>query len=209
MPSHPALEKDPTGGNNLLAILVVSQRQVEDMVPDDKAAQRVRLPWWGVAVCALLAGIGGVVIGFVLSRSREPKVVPVTASVTSVSTSLTGASSNQLLLATLESGESGKAAVEGDRSVQVILTFAADDGRYCRTFGARDASGSAEGVACRTGGQWQVVAWDGTADPGERFRAAGASELLDDVMDRLGGSPALEATEERTLIEQHWKANER
>jgi hypothetical protein len=162
---------------------------------------------WGVAITALAAGIGGVVVGFVLSRSQEPKVVPVVASVVPASTSLSGASSNELLLATLESGESGKPAVEGDRSVQIILTFESDDGRYCRTFGARDARGAAEGVACRTGGRWQVVAWDGTADPGEGLHAAGASELLDDVMDRLGGSPALEVAEERTLIEQHWKAN--
>lgn len=162
---------------------------------------------WGVAITALAAGIGGVVVGFVLSRSQEPKVVPMVASVVPASPSLSGASSNELLLATLESGESGKIAVEGDRSVQIVLTFESDDGRYCRTFGARDASAAAEGVACRTGGQWQVVAWDGTADPGEGFRAAGASELLDDVMDRLGGSPALEVAEERSLIEQHWKAN--
>lgn len=160
---------------------------------------------WGVAVTALAAGISGIVVGFVLSRSQEPKVVPVVAAVTSTSTSLSGASSNQLLLATLENGESGKAAVEGDRSVQIILTFEADDGRYCRTFGARDASASAEGVACRTAGQWQVIAWDGTADPGEGFRAAGSSELLDDVMDRLGGSSALEVADERSLIEQHWE----
>jgi putative zinc finger protein len=161
---------------------------------------------WGVAVSALAAGISGVVVGFVLSRSQAPTVVPVVASVASTSTSLSGASSNQLLLATLENGESGKAAVEGDRAVQVILTFESDDGRYCRAFGARDASAAAEGVACRSGGQWQVVAWDGTANPSEGFRAAGSSELLDDVMDRLGGSPALEVAEERTLIEQHWQA---
>jgi hypothetical protein len=159
----------------------------------------------GAALTAFAAGVGGIVVGFVLARSQESKVVPVVASVASPSTSLSGASSSQLLIATLENGESGKAVVEGERSVQIILTFAADDGRYCRTFGARDASASAEGVACRTNGQWQVIAWDGTADPGEGFRAAGASELLDDVMDRLGGSPALEPADERSLIEQHWE----
>ncbi|HKS55479.1 MAG TPA: hypothetical protein VJS12_09350 [Steroidobacteraceae bacterium] len=172
---------------------------------DDKAAPRVsRPPWWGVTIVALAAGIGGLVIGLASTRARQPKVVPVVAPVTPVSTSLSGASSNELLLETLESSESGKAAFAGDHSVQIILTFVADDGRYCRTLGARDASGVAEGVACRTDGQWQVVAWDGTADPGER---AGASELLDDIVDRLGGNPALEATEEHTLLEQHWKAN--
>lgn len=160
---------------------------------------------WGVAISALAAGISGIVVGFVVARSQQPTVVPVVASVASASTSLSGASSNQLLIATLENGESGKAAVEGDRAVQIILTFASDDGRYCRAFGARDASAAAEGVACRNGTQWQVVAWDGTADPKEGFRAAGSSELLDDVMDRLGGSAAVEVAEERELIEQHWK----
>lgn len=159
---------------------------------------------WGVAITALAAGISGVVVGFVLSRSQEPPAAPIVAS--ALSPSLSGASSSRLLLATLENGESGKAAVEGDRSVQIILTFESEDGRYCRAFGSRDAKAAAEGVACRDGGQWQVVAWDGTADPGEDFQPAGASELLDDVMDRLGGGPALEVAEERALIEQHWRA---
>jgi hypothetical protein len=87
--------------------------------------------------------------------------------------------------------------------------FESDDGRYCRAFGSRDASATAENVVCRNGTQWEVVAWDGTADPKEEFRAAGSSELLDDVIDRLGGSAALEAAEERALIEQHWKAPQR
>jgi len=165
-------------------------------------ASRPALRWGAATITALAAGISGVVVGFVLSRSQEPRVIPVVA--TAASTTLSGASS-QLLLATLENGESGKAAVEGDRSVQIILTFESDDGRYCRAFGSRDAGAAGEGVACRSGGQWQVVAWDGTADPGEGFRAAGANELLDDVMDRLGDGTALEIADERALIERHWK----
>jgi anti-sigma factor RsiW len=187
--------------NDPLSERILSGKPIAPSLALPRARGRGRL---GVAITALAAGISGVVVGFVLSRSQEPKVAPVVASVTAPSTSLSGASSNQLLLATLEHGESGKAAVEGNRSVQIILTFETDDGRYCRAFGARDASAAAEGVACRSGAQWQVVAWDGTADPGDGFRSAGASELLDDVMDRLGGSPALEAAEERELIEQHW-----
>lgn len=159
-------------------------------------------PRWSVAISALAAGISGIVVGFVLSRSQPPEAVPIVAS---ASASLSGASSNRLLLATLENGESGKAAVEGDRSVQIVLTFESDDGRYCRAFGARDTSASAQGVACRMHGQWQVVAWEGTAGPDEGFRTAGASELLDEVMDRLGGSPALEVAQERKLIEQRWQ----
>lgn len=160
---------------------------------------------WGVAITALAAGISGVIVGFVLSRSQEVPPAPVVAT-SAPSPALSGASSNALLLAALDSGESGKTIHEAGRSAQVILTFETDDGRYCRAFRARETGVAAEGVACRSGAQWEVVAWDGTVDPDEGFRAAGASELLDDVMDRLGGGAALETAEERALIERHWSA---
>lgn len=156
------------------------------------------------AVSALVAGISGVVLGFVLARSQKAPVQAVAPEPPAPQQSLlSGVSSNALLLATLESDESGKPTTEGDRSVQIIFTFEAEDGRYCRAFGSRDASAGAEGVACRNGAQWQVVAWDATAEPSEGSRS---SELLEDVMDRLGGGPALEAAEERALIERHWSA---
>jgi hypothetical protein len=158
---------------------------------------------WGVVITGLAAGISGVVVGFMLARSHETPEAPVVATA-APAPSLSGASSNALLLAALDRGESGKAIEEGGRSAQVILTFEAEDGRYCRAFRSREASAAAEGVACRAGTQWEVVAWDGTVDPDEGFRAASGSELLDDVMDRLGGGAAFEAAEERSLIEQHW-----
>lgn len=159
---------------------------------------------WVAAVSALVAGISGVVLGFMLARSREEPVKVVVAPAPSPSPSLlTGASSNALLVSTLESDESGKATTEGDLSVQIILTFETEDARYCRAFGSRDASAAAQGIACRNGDQWQVVAWDGTADQSENFRS---SELIEDVMDRLGGGAALEGPEERALIERHWVA---
>ena len=161
---------------------------------------------WSVAITALAAGISGVIVGFVLSKPQEVPEAPVVAS--APSPSLSGASSNTLLAA-LDSGESGKTIEDGERAAQVILTFETEDGRYCRAFRSREASAAAEGVACRNGAQWQVVAWDGTVDPNEGFRVAGASELLDDVMDRLGGSAALESAEERALIERHWSAPQR
>ncbi len=157
---------------------------------------------WVAAVSALVAGISGVILGFSLARLGEEPVEMVVAPAPPPSPSLLiGASSNALLLATLENSESGKAATEGDRSVQIILTFETEDERYCRAFGSHDASAAAQGIACRNGDQWQVVAWDGTADQSEGFRS---SELIEDVMDRLGGSAALEGVEERALIERQW-----
>lgn len=155
---------------------------------------------------ALIAGIIGAMLGYALSRSQETQVKIVATTPSTPSPSLSGASSSALLLASLESSESGKAAMEGDRSVQILLTFETEDGRYCRAFGTRDAIATAEGVACRNRAQWEVVAWDGTADPSEAFRASGSSELLAEVMDRLGGGVALEDVEEQALIERHWSA---
>ncbi len=176
-------------------------QHIMDGKPMSRASRSPR--GWGAAVSALAAGIAGLAVGFVLSRPREPVEIPVAASET---TSLSGAPSSGLLLAALESGESGRAASEGDRSVWIILTFRAEDGRYCRAFGSRNASSAAEGVACRSDAKWEVVAWDGTADPSEGFRAAGSSELLDEVMDRLGGGGAVEVADERELIERRWAA---
>ena len=161
----------------------------------------------GAVITALAAGAAGVIVGFVLARPQQAPVAPVAA--VAPAPSLSGASSNALLLAALDGGESGKAIDEGGRSAQIILTFESDDGRYCRAFRSHEANAAAEGVACRNDGQWEVVAWDGTVDPDEGFRAAGASELLDDVMDRLGGSAALEAADERALIERHWSTPQR
>lgn len=162
---------------------------------------------WGAVITALAAGIGGVIVGFVLARSQQAPATPFVAA--APAPSLSGASSNRLLLAALDSGESGKSIEQGGRSTRIILTFESDDGRYCRAFRSHDSNVAAEGVACRTGSQWEVVAWDGTVDPDEGFRAAGASELLDDVMDRLGGGAALEPADERALIEQHWSTPQR
>lgn len=170
--------------------------------------RRASMRWGAVAITALAAGISGVLVGFMLSRPQEVRETPVVATAAPAPL-LSGASSNAVLLAALDSGESGKAIEQGGRSAQVILTFEADDGRYCRTFRAREANAAAEGVACRSGTHWEVVAWDGTVDPDEGFRAASGSELLDDVMDRLGGGAALEAADERALIEQHWSTPQR
>ena len=153
-------------------------------------------------ITALAAGIAGVIVGFMFARSQEVPATPFVAA--APAPSLSGASSNRLLLAALDNGESGKSIEEGGRSARIILTFESDDGRYCRAFRSHEAGAAAEGVACRDGGQWEVVAWDGTVDPDEGFRATGASELLDDVMDLLDGGAALEPADERALIEQHW-----
>lgn len=154
---------------------------------------------WTKTLGALAAGIGGVVVGFVLAGVQQRSSIA----------ALVPPSSNELLLSALEHAESGKVIGDGDKSAQVMLTFVADDGRYCRAFRSRDINGAAEGLACRDGEHWRLVAWDGTAAVEGGFHTAGSSELLDDIMDRLGSGSALERSEERALVERSWAARDR
>ena len=72
---------------------------------------------WGAAVVALAAGISGVIVGFVLLEATGIPRAPLVAS--APSPSLSGASSNAVARG-LDTGESGKAIQDGDRSAQVI-----------------------------------------------------------------------------------------
>jgi hypothetical protein len=163
---------------------------------------------WAVVITALVAGISGVLVGFVLSARQRVPDAPVVAPAPPAAQVLRGAAPSALLSATLETSESGDAVTQDGRAVQIIVTFETEDGHYCRAFSSRDASFGAEGVACRNGGHWQMVAWDGTVDLSEGSSVR-VSELLDDVIDRLGGGAPLEAAEERALIERHWSAPQR
>ena len=86
----------------------------------------------------------------------------------------------------------------------MVLTFGASNGRYCRVFQWRANNQAAEGVACRQNDRWQVLAWDGTSTIDSGFHPAGASALIDGVMDRLGGGAALDEAKERAAMEKGW-----
>jgi hypothetical protein len=143
--------------------------------------RRSVLPW------AAAAAITGVFVGYLLPQGAMNG--DAAASVVRLDTSL-----RQVL----EKGHSGDAG----SSHAVVLSFEAADARFCRVF--RSESGG-EGLACREGGEWALVAWDATARwPAEGFRTAGANALVDAAMDALGGQPAMSAPEEAALIEAGW-----
>lgn len=157
--------------------------------PQARVAWPRALRWPGLG--AVAAGLSGAVLGWVLSSA-----------VSGNDTAALAAPSKQLDSA-LQRAASGAVTPGDERTEQILLTFVAADGRYCRVFRSSVAGG--EGLACRQGGRWRVLAWDGTVGTDADFRSAGASELLDVVMDRLGGSAALEPAEERRLIERNWE----
>jgi hypothetical protein len=143
--------------------------------------QRTVLPW------ALAASVAGLVAGYLLPRAQLPGGL---------------STPDRVLVRALDETRSGAAAGQG---VSMVLSFQAQDGRYCRLFRAARDSGSGEGLACRGSTGWQVVAWDATTTTStEGFRAAGAGMLIDGAMSELGGSPAMDAGEEGAAIERDW-----
>jgi hypothetical protein len=146
---------------------------------------------------ALAAGLIGIVLGHFLTTIFVSSMPGPTASLQS--------EPDAVLLAALDELPSGKDAHGGDRSVHMVLTFSASNGHYCRVFQWRANSQVAEGIACRQENRWQVLAWDGASSIDSGFHPAGASRLIDGVMDRLGGGHALDEAREHQAMQEKWK----
>ena len=105
----------------------------------------------------------------------------------------------------LELQPSGRRSTENGETARLLLSFMADDGRYCRVFDWQGAGKAAEGLACREAGGWQLVTWQAAAVSTGFIPAAGGSAAVDAAMDALGGSEALNAAAERELIARQWR----
>jgi hypothetical protein len=97
------------------------------------------------------------------------------------------------------------AAQAREAPVQLATSFVAQDGRHCRSFALpRDAMA---GLACRTGGRWQleVLAQAGPA-AGEGFRQAASAlppAVLQAIDARIAGAP-LDAAGEQRALQRGW-----
>jgi len=147
---------------------------------------------------SLAAGLGGLVLGALLA----PRFIPNTTADRTLANM--SRDTGKSVVTALDTINSGSTLQRNDDTVRMILSFHARDGRHCRVFDLSNPSGGAEGVACRNEKQWQIVAWDATRAPADGFRTAGSSELIDGVMNRLGGIAALELADEQKLIDEQW-----
>jgi hypothetical protein len=147
--------------------------------------RRAVLPW------AAVAAVSGVFAGYLAaSLSSKPDSEFGLASL--------GATETQLLQKT-RAGDTDRG------NFRVVLSFKAQDSRYCRVFRTNSQRGGGEGLACRELQGWRLVAWDATSHPtDESYRTAGASTIIDTAMNQLGGSAAFSADDEAQLIERNW-----
>jgi hypothetical protein len=111
----------------------------------------------------------------------------------------------------LESGLSGvPQTLPGGIRGRLVLTFENRDSDWCRQLQLAAETGSAQALACRRQGAWQMeaVAYDVGAPPDDHYLAASSSTLpaLDAAIDeQIGGGEPLDAEAERRLISNAWK----
>ena len=91
-----------------------------------------------------------------------------------------------------------------DAETRVGISFADQSGRFCRTF----AAPAIEGIACRNGGQWNVVmAAAVQAQRGNsEYRQAGSPLVMEQAQAMMAAAGPLDAEGERRALEQGWQA---
>jgi anti-sigma factor RsiW len=115
------------------------------------------------------------------------------------------------LARTLENSLAADAAgqVAKNSGARILASFEDRSGRYCRVFEGA-AGGHEDGVACKSGGRWLVVAManGARAEPSEDYRQASSSlaPAIASAVDELQASSALTAEQERKARAQQWRA---
>ena len=107
----------------------------------------------------------------------------------------------------LETSPTGQASTIGSVTAAPRLTFATDDGTFCRQVEVSAEDGLSAAIACREGQTWraQVVAY-GLPKPAGDFQTASASRApaLEAFLDEhLSGTP-MNAEEESQLLRSGW-----
>ena len=110
------------------------------------------------------------------------------------------------LASSLEHGLATDATGSG---AKIMASFADRTGRYCRVFQSA-AGGHDDGVACKSGGRWLVVALANGAgsEPTTGYRQASSSlsPSVATAVDELQASSALTPEQEREARTQQWRA---
>jgi len=113
--------------------------------------------------------------------------------------------------AALDGTPSGQiASLEGGQELKPLLTFEAGDGRFCREFSIGKGQAGGTGIACRTGGSWQVEALDKgateLADSAEIAMASGEDGAgLDAAYARLKAGDPMDLEREKHVISGGWQ----
>lgn len=104
----------------------------------------------------------------------------------------------------------GEAAVALDdgATARVLLTFASEDGNWCRQLKISNDSTAVEALACRRGGAWQneLLAFGEPAGSEYQQASQSSAQVIRSAVDSMIGTRApLDADGERRLIRSRWQ----
>lgn len=175
---------------------------------DNVVAMPPRAPrsWFDVpmAMAASVALLAGILLGGLLGDETAGPGSPITiAEVIAPETDL-----HRLLEGTVSAEP--VAFSDGARG-NVILTFEAPSGEYCRQFHVEESSRSVDGLACRRGDGWRVDTLSfGPATPGGfQTASGGAPAAVRAAVDaRIGAAEPLDPAEESLIISESWSKTE-
>lgn len=154
-----------------------------------------------VAIAASVA----LAAGFLVHDLIAPDTVPVSAM--PVSGRIAQESGLYRMLETKLSAE--PVTLAGGTDGEVVLTFRAADGDWCRQFRLRADAAAMQGLACRQAGAWQMetASFRAPGPPDGSFQQAGGTStaLETAVRARLGDRQPLESQEEIQVISDGWE----
>ena len=157
-----------------------------------EAPQRWSWPEWGAIAATLVVGVLAGTMGL---RSVQGET-------TFASAGSNGALTARGKLDAALTQQLASAPVAG-AGVKIGVSFVAKDGQYCRTF----AMGGAAGLACRSGGGWNIpVLVDGEGGAEGAYRKAGSAmpPAVLDAMDARAVGPSLDAKAEQAAAQRNW-----
>jgi hypothetical protein len=156
------------------------------------AAERRRLgamlAWPTAAAACLVVGFAG---GSLATASNE-----------SLIDWRNGPAAGTQLARMLERSPTGDATGRGEQQAVVVASFRAGDGRICRQF---EIGGAADGLACRDGKDWDILAFARRPGGPGSFQAAGGGDPVALAVAGLAPGPRIEGDAERQLIRRGWK----
>jgi len=121
-----------------------------------------------------------------------------------------GIGSEPVFQSTLDGSASGTSvALNDQQKLTPILSFKADDGRFCREFALEGQGGGEQGVACKSGQKWEIEALvkGGAVLPtNSEIRTAAGQDAasLDSTYSRLGAGDPLSRENEMDAISEGW-----